>query len=185
MGAFYANITLFGPAQAEVLTELDKSKISALVSSTRAGFTVVADAESEEQDPAVLRRVTAMLSRRLKCVAIGVMNHDDDVLWFTVYDKGKAVDRYNSSPGYFNGDESKPRGGDAALLCKAFAARGAETKVNLVLRRMSGCDDEDSYEFESDRHSDLAKLLGLPRHSVGSTYSHPGESRSIKWTAVG
>lgn len=185
MGSFYANVTLRGPSQTGVLDAVRRLGLSAMVSSTKNGLTVVAEAESGEQDSAALRNVTAKLSRRLGCAALGVMNHDDDVLWFVLYDKGKSVDRYNSSPAFWNDQELSPRGGDAAALAKAFGITGAEAKIRRILRRKSGCGGEgEEYVCESDRHADLAKLLKLPVHSVGSSYSCPEGPRSVQWTEV-
>src|SRR5262245_35082797 len=122
MGAFFTNITLSGPSQDEVASALRAERRSAFVSRTTNGRTVVFDEASEEQG-AAQGELAARLSKRFECAALAALVHDSDFLMMDLFESGRAIDRYNSAPSYFEGDgdpDELPAGGDAAVLCRAF-----------------------------------------------------------------
>lgn len=181
MGNFYTNITLQGPSQAEVIETVRRLGRTAYVSPTINDYTVVYDRETEDQDVAVLEDLAALLSDRLKCVALAVLNHDDDVLLYRLYDSGDLLDAYDPSPGGFYDeddddfdddddddlfDEEPPMPGDADALCAAVGMPEMAPRVDQILN-----EDED-YVFAIDRHDDLAQALHLPMHAVGVGYDY-------------
>jgi hypothetical protein len=172
MGSFYTNITLRGPKQEQILSVLHGR--DAYVSPTVNGYTVVYDAQCEEQDLEILSDLAATLSQKLKCPAMAILNHDDDILYYQLYDAGNLVDEYNSAPNYFESAEksSGPKGGDANTLAKIFG--GDKTMIDAVLQKTISAD---GYVFESERHADLVNHLELPQFSVqlGYTYIAEGE----------
>jgi hypothetical protein len=171
VGAFYTNITLRTRDQARVAATLKAAKRQAFVSAPSNGCTVVYDRESEEQDVDVLKDLAGSLSARLGCVALAVLNHDDDVLIYTLHEDGRLVDEYNSSPEYFeSGPGASPEGGDAERLCRDFGADGKVDDVETVLRTPWGTDD--GFVFEMERHQELVTLLGLPSASVPAGYNY-------------
>jgi len=101
------------------------------------------------------------------------MNHDDDILWYQLYESGTLSDTYDSCPDYFDFDgEGEPRGptgGDAGKLCNAFA-HGDREQVEGILRKSL----EDGYVFAFQRHADLVEALGLPAFAVGFAYASFG-----------
>jgi hypothetical protein len=160
VGAFYVNIVLRGPEQEVVAALLQEARRAAYVSPTVNGRTVLYDEECDTQDEAVIRKLAAHLSERLRCAAWAVLVHDDDVLWYVLYDRGRLADEYSSAPHHVEPSASaKPMGGDAKTLCEAVGHPSAETRVRQVLAA-SGSEDE-GYVFETDRHRDLANALGL------------------------
>lgn len=178
MGSFYTSHTLRGPSQAEVLAFL-KGRV-AYVSRDERGFVTVLDEECESQDGAVLSRVGAQLSTHFRCPVFAVLNHDDDILYFELFEDGKKTDEYNSSPSYFDdGDDDdfaddqanddQPKGGNAQRLATVFGTADA-SKIEAVLRK-------GDYVFASERHGDLVAALSLPSHSVGVgfTYAAAGD----------
>lgn len=170
MGNFYTNITLRGSNQDSIVEFLTQQKRRAFVSPTVGECTVVYDEECESQDTRILEELAANLSRQFNCPALAVLNHDDDILWYRLFDAGQPLDEYNSSPDYFDGDEDEsplPKGGDVRRLCRAFKAEQSVTEVERVLRAV----DED-YVFSSERHEDLFKALGIPTFSVGCGYNY-------------
>jgi len=177
MGNFYTNITVHGPTQDKVADALSEMDRTAYVSPTVGGYTIVYDAECDDQDTEIIGRLTADLSRQLECAAIALLNHDDDVLWYQLYKNGELVDEYNSAPDYFEpeAEPSGPAGGDAAKLMQAFGG-AADTKELEKVLRISSLDD-DGYTFEYERHQALARLLGMPPFGVGRgfNYIHDGE----------
>jgi hypothetical protein len=175
VGSFYTNITLRTSDQNRVVDALKSENREAFVSSAN-GCTVVFDSESEQQDLEILRGLANRLSEKLRCAALAVLNHDDDVLVCSLHESGRLVDEYNSSPSYFtDGDMSMPEGGDAERWCRAFGAQGKAKDVERILRT-SGLSSV-GYTFEMDRHADLVAALGLPPASVslGFNYLEEGE----------
>ncbi len=169
MGSFYTNYTLRGPSQQAVATAL--AGRSAYVAPAQNGCVVVFDEQSEEQDQRVIAELAASLSREFGCPVLAVLNHDDDILWYQLYLGGELADEYDSSPGYFDpsAEPSPPAGGDAAKLCTAFGA-STVAEVESVLRKASF--DDDGYTFAFERHSDLARLLGISTFGVGAGFGY-------------
>lgn len=174
MGSFYTNITLRTKERARVAEALKSGRREAFISAPANGCTVVFDRETEEQDIEVLTKLASSLSARLGCAALAVLNHDDDVLIYTLHEGGRLVDEYNSSPEYFEaGPGASPEGGDAELLCRAFGVDGRVDEVETVLRTPWGT--EDGFTFEMERHQELVSVLGLPAAAVPAGYNYLDE----------
>jgi uncharacterized protein (DUF433 family) len=167
MGNFYTNYTLRGPSQQAVAAALGGR--SAVVTPTQDGCVVVFDEQSDEQDSAVITELASRLSRELRCPVLAVLNHDDDIFWYQLYLSGELADEYDSSPGYFDPSAapSAPTGGDAHKLCSAFGA-ATFAEVESILRKSSF--DEGGYTFAVERHTDLARALGIPSFGVGAGF---------------
>ena len=166
MGSFYTNHTVRGPSQAQLL-ELLRGR-PAFVSKCDGGLSVVLDAECEDQDGEVLAGLASQISKEFDCHVLAVLNHDDDVLYFELYENGSKIDEYNSSPTFFDesADSDQPLGGNVSQLCKVFGAAD-EAKVEAALRG--------DYVFAFERHRELAVALGLPMYSVGLGYNYVNE----------
>lgn len=172
MGNFYTNITLRTGDQASVVNALRAGGRDALVSHPEHGCTVVFDSECEEQDLDTLHELADTLSQELRCPALAVLDHDDDVLSVSLHENGRMTDRYDSAPGYFeSGPGRAPEGGDAARWCQAFASANV-AGVESVLRAASGASGGGPYVFEVDRHDALVQALGLPTVAVGTGYNY-------------
>ena len=169
MGSFYTNISLCGPLQAAVVDYLKSKGRVAFVSPSDGNALVVYDQACDEQDTDLIAQVTSDLSQEFQCPALAMLNHDDDVLWYQLYEKGKLIDEYNSCPSYFDpvAEPSGPEGGDAEKLCNAFGGKDVAA-VEKILRNSSF--DEDGYVFAFMRHNALAAAAGLPMFSVGCGY---------------
>ena len=171
MGSFYTNVTVRVSDEQAVRQHLAGKGRHAFVSRAEGGALVVFERDSEDQDYAVLRDLAADLSSRFECAALAVMNHDDDVLLYTLYQRGQAVDDYDSAPDYF--DESREpddRGGDAGRLAEAFGVPSRAPQIEAVLGLEAGADD--GVVFETDRHARLVDALGAPRCAVGAGYNY-------------
>jgi hypothetical protein len=170
VGSFYTNVTLRTADQKRVVDALRAARRQAIVSPPANSCTVVFDRESEDQDIDVLNELASSLSGRLGCPALAVLNHDDDVLIYTLHERGELVDDYNSSPAYFtDGPGAEPEGGDAERLCHAFGADGKREDVERVLRAPWGAD---GFTFELERHEALVSALGLPAMAVATGYNY-------------
>lgn len=117
MGRFYTNVTVRGTGQAQVADAVGASRYRAWISPAVAGLTIVCESRSESQNLNTWHRVARKLSLDLVCPALAVMNHDDSVLLYALYDRGELIDQYDSNP-----DFSKPShlGGTDSL--RALAA---------------------------------------------------------------
>lgn len=163
MGSFYVNYTVRSADQAAVVKSL-KGR-SAYVTPVKDGALVVTDETAESQDVDDVRKVGELLSTSLKTQVLAVLNHDDDMLWYGLFDKGRLTDEYNSAPDYFEGGTSPPTGGDARKLCAAFGRSGKESEVDRVLKKAD-------YVVANERHGDLVEALGLPDYAVGCGFHY-------------
>src|ERR1043166_5369728 len=152
MGNFYVNFTTRGPDQAAVANSLRSAKRKAFVGPTLDALTVFFDEKSDTQDESEIKRLGKAVSKDLSAPVLAVLNHDDDILAYWLFENGALSDEYNSFPGYFSDGNDTPSGGDAAKLCVAFAAPDKTKTVNEVLRKKD-------YVFALERHQALAGLL--------------------------
>lgn len=123
---------------------------------------LVNDEESQSQNLEIVFRLAGELSSTLACPVLVVVNHDDDVLICALFEDGRLVDQYCSSPDYFKPIDkpSNPVGGDATKLAIAFRSPNL-AEIEAILRRPSF--GEGGYIFSSERHADLLSALGIPQ----------------------
>jgi hypothetical protein len=155
VGNFYVNYTTYGPDREAVAEFLRAAERTAFVSPTVEGTTMFFDAKSDRQNEQVIKDIGARASKDLSTPILAVINHDDDILFYLLFEAGQLVDEYNSCPGYFEGGDVTPAGGDARRLCAAFGVAGKAEQVDEVLR-------SEDYLFAFERNSDLAELLKHP-----------------------
>ena len=169
MGNFYTNYTLRGPSQQAVAAAL--AGRSAMVTPEQDGCVVVFDETSDDQNQEGITGLASKLSSDLNCPVLAVLNHDDDIFWYQLYLSGELADEYDSSPGYFEpaAEPSAPAGGDARKLCTAFGTDSV-AEVESILRKSSF--EEGGYTFAVERHTDLARALGLPSFGVGAGFRY-------------
>jgi len=169
MGNFYVNYTVKASDQELVATVL--SGRTAFVTRPVGGCVVVVDQESDAQDQRQIKKLGAFISKALGCPVLAVLNHDDDIFWYCLFNHGQVIDTYDSSPGYFDdsAEPSGPLGGDAEKLCSAFDSQEVD-EVQEILQRSSF--DDDGYAFAYQRHEDLFSELELPSFSVCLCYQY-------------
>jgi hypothetical protein len=100
---WYTNITLRGPAQAEIAAALSAAGRCAYVSSTVSGLTVVYD-QGSERAWAKMGLVAQKLSEALACPSFDVLNFDEDRLGYLLFDRGEKLDGYDSYPNQFKSE---------------------------------------------------------------------------------
>lgn len=167
MGNFYTSFTVRGADQKSVMKAMLGRKCA--VSPTVNGYTVIWDEKCEIQDENLIHELGQKLSSALVAPVLAVLNHDDDILWYALYDSKGKLDEYNSAPGYFNGHATPPSGGNAQLLTKMMAPEAASKSVDQVLRSTE-------YAFALERHSELLETLGMPPFAAsGYKYISDGE----------
>lgn len=162
MGHFYANITLEGPTQRPVADYLNRLNRSAYVSPSINQVTVVYDGASGGEDERDLGELAEDLSETFQCRALAVVNYDDAVLRYRLYEAGELIDEYESH-GVEDRSAASARsraGGDSKAICRAFAVEHAVDRVDAVLHRTA-------YLFQVDRHLELVELLRISSFAVG------------------
>ena len=172
MGSFYTNITLRTADQKRVIDALGAASRTAFVSHPERGCIVVYDSDTEDQDSDGLKELGDTLSAALRCPALAVLIHDDDVLLYTLHENGTVVDEY-ASASLDDGDAS-PEGGDAARLCRAFGGTDV-ANVETILRTDRAGGSAGGYVFETERHEDLVKALGMPLFAVATGFNYLDE----------
>ncbi|MDR2637704.1 MAG: hypothetical protein LBB55_05135 [Zoogloeaceae bacterium] len=171
MGAFYTNVTVRSSSREEVLSYLDGR--TAFVAPVRNGYITIYDKQCDEGGLHP-NEFSSDISRHLNTVAFLVTVHDDDVLYFDVFENGEHRDEYDSCPNYFSEDDEflPPKGGNPEVLCALFNCANM-----AAVRDVLYADDEDSEIciFATERHRVLAELLQLPASSVGHGYDYLAE----------
>jgi hypothetical protein len=160
----YANITLAGPAQAEIVDQLKWRGVAAYVSNTVPGdATVVFHEDLASQEP-----LAADLSEKFSCPAIVVMTYGQRVLLYQLYTSGGMTDSYVSEhvEELLGSHDAPP--GDAEKLCDAFGKPAAIRRVAAVLSRP--VKDGQPYAYAANRHGDLFAALKLPVFAVGASF---------------
>jgi hypothetical protein len=164
VAGFYANITVSGPPQDEIVSLLRQGGVVAYVSPTVKSSTVIF-----HEDLAAQESIASALSSHFGCPALVVMDYGGSVLLYQLYVAGEQVDAYVSRPH----DELDTAGeptpeGDASKLCRAFGMDYRASSVERVLRREGK--PESDYALAVNRHGELARALGLPLFAAGTGY---------------
>ena len=132
------NITIKGPDQLDVADFLENSFRDAIVSPKVQNCIVVCDKYLDDQDVSVMEELSARLSKRFSSPVISILNHDDDLLYYQLYENGDKKDEYISNPAFWDGRRSffsKPKGGDVKKLCSLFNPEADSKKISKILKR--------------------------------------------------
>lgn len=179
MGSKYNNLTVRGAERDDIIRLLQEKGHTAFVSPSVNGFTVVwhdylnsSGWNAETGTYEHYFNVALDLSQELGCTVLQVLNFDDDILTYTLRDKGVEVDAYDSvnEAEYWGpyDDEAEAaaaaqyerRAGDAALLCNTLGAPHRVQELDDLLHNKE-------FVVEVDRHQQLVELLSLPVYAVG------------------
>ncbi len=135
MGTFFTNIHVKSDNKKAVQDALlTIEAVPAYVSKPDNGWISVFAYETESQDEESMKRICAGLSEHTKSGVIGTTNHDSDIFLYVLAENGVVVDEYNSCPGYFEGGDDPPSGGDAPRLVKYCVAGTDVSELENILR---------------------------------------------------
>jgi hypothetical protein len=164
VGNFYVNYTIKG-APREKLAEAFVGR-NAIFTPEKNGCIVAADEISNDQHQEVISELAKIISQLFRWPVLAILNHDDDILWYQLWNRDELIDEYDSCPNYFSGsDEGEgPKGGNPKRLCAAFGANNP-TAVERILR-------SNDYVFAIERHQALVEALGISDFSVGFGYRY-------------
>lgn len=168
MGNFYVSFAAFGVESESLAQCLDHLSRTAFVAPSIGEVTVFYDREADGQNDKQIHLVGSGVSRDCNCPVLAVWNHDDDVLYYHLFDSGASVSEYDSFPGYFSDGDRTPLVADATALCRAFGRADQDTieEVDAILT------EEDDYVFALDRHKELADQLQIPWKFACLNYSN-------------
>lgn len=82
---------------------------------------------TDNQDPDALKAICEMLSKEFETGVFGISVHDSNLFCYVLYENGKLSDDYESDPGYFDGEDLPPRGGNMQAVVK-YCVPGITTK---------------------------------------------------------
>ncbi len=164
MGNFYVNFGVRSSDLSKTVAALRQAGRVAYIAPPANNILVVYDRDSDTQDESEIVKVGGLLSESVSSAVLAVLNHDDDVLCYWLFEQGRIIDSYNSAPGYFEGDDVLPTSSDVERLCEAFDSPGVFDEVQANLQWSE-------YAFVVEQHQELVELLGLPDASVGSGYT--------------
>lgn len=171
MGNFYVNHTL-RTADRERIGDAFMGR-KAFISPVISGMAIVYDMMSDMQYEPVITDLGMQLSDGFKVPVLAVLNHDDDILAYWLFERGKEIDSYNSAPDYFENvaNPRGPIGGKAEALCAMFGA-GDASVIEPILRT-----NDDRYLFAVHRHAALLQALGFAQDAFfyGYRYLESGE----------
>lgn len=176
MGKFYVNFSIQSTDQQQIVTVLQNAGRLAIVSPTQSGYVVVYDEESDRQALPPIVQVGSLLSESMNAPVLAVLNHDDRILRYWLFEKGAIVDVYDSRPDYFNKffldlneeDDDEMKDIDTTQISRpeklkdCFKSDLDLAKARKILRN--------KYPSETTRHQMFATELGLPDWSVGVGY---------------
>ncbi len=164
MSGFYANITVQGPAQRDVVAYLNDQRSVAYVAGTVKAATVVF-----HQDFAAQEDLAAGLSAHFRCPALLAVVFGGTVLLYHLYAGGEQVDAYVSYPHDGLELDGPAPEGNAEMLCTAFGMEGRAAGVERVLRRPAKPDTD--YALAVNRHGELLRVLRLPLFAAGAGFA--------------
>jgi hypothetical protein len=157
----YANITIDGPSQEQLVAALKQQHVSAYVSPAVRGRTVIFHEDLSGQE-----QTAGWLSSQFNCPALLIMGVSG-VLLYHLYEKGEQTDAYVSSPhDELELGEAPP--GDASTLCSAFGADHAVRRVEQILQKTAS--PAHPYALAINRHGELFRALGLPLFAAGGSF---------------
>ena len=174
MGHKYVSFSVRSSNQHQVAAVLQLAKRVAIVTPPQSGYVVAYDKLADEMDSRQILEVGALMSHEAKAVVLAVLNFDDDVLCYWLFENGQLTDSFNSRPNYGerNAARTGVQGGDARRLCTALGAAASPNDVEAILRG--------KYVFAVEQHESLAKLLELPSWSVGFGYDYVADNALVE-----
>ena len=172
MGNFYVNVTVKGPTRDDLVTYLKEADCRAYVSPVVGGVTTVVADRCDLMAGGDFMTFAMEISGSLGCPTLAVLDHDDDILAYWLFEHGGLRHEYDSNPGYFSGEGKEgPKGGDAQALCDALGCPGDVEAVERALRR-PGAEADDGFVFAYERHQALLDALGIPGYAVGLGWTY-------------
>lgn len=165
MGSLYGNLTLTNAEAQQVLSVLRSVGRDAAVLREQGSAVVVFDALVDVAGPVALADLGSLLTGQLGCAGLAVVNHDDDAIECTLFDRGSTAHHFVLSSAEGLGalsDDEAPQ--CSVTVCRVLGVPDRTPQVEAVLRSHM------QYPLASLTHGALVAALGLPTVAVG--WSH-------------
>lgn len=178
MGAFYGVTYLRTDEREpilELLTELNRQNQTQFLLGPPVRGWLGVYSQHHGQD----ERVAASIARKFKGDVLHVLVHDDDVFSYTLFQRGKHIDSYNSCPDYFGPVPSRDKKrlqGQPELLGHLLPSPDDLP----ALQKMLSESKENSPVFASSTLEEFAGLLQLPNALTSYEYLMQGESDGVE-----
>ncbi len=183
MGSFYVNITANTPAK-EAVSFLKSKGSSAYVMPTKDQQCVIYEQECDTQDIAHMYELLIAQTAEQDCSALGVLNHDDDMLFLMLCAKGEFKADYTCGISFeemyeeYDEDAEEPseevdelkaaeKQKQARVMAKALSEAFTVTDKEAILNALT-----QDFVFVNEIHASLAEILDLPECSVGLGYNY-------------
>ena len=160
MGLFCSSVHLRTDDHVAVAAALDAGARSNVLDAENGWVSVYVDGLVEQQDGP--KQIAASLSARFDTDSISFSVHDSDIARYWLHDSGKLIDEYNSWPGYFEGKEPKPTGGDLDALARLCAPGYGLRDLRTILTA--------DLVFADDLITQIAQIVGIAGDRAISDY---------------
>jgi hypothetical protein len=88
---------------------------------------------TESQERHLLAGIGSRLSSTLHRPVLAFLVHDSDVFLYWLFDDGQELDHYDSAPGYFEGSQLEPAGGDVHVLLRYCVQGTSAEQLKQIL----------------------------------------------------
>ncbi len=188
MGSFYVNITAKTTAK-EAVNFLESKRLSAYVMPTGEQQCVIYEEQCDTQDIAHMYELLVALTAEQDCSTLGVLNHDDDMLFLMLCSKGEFKADYTWGISFEEmyaeyDDEGVPvdwseeteeekdikeagKKEQVSIMAKALSEAFTVADTQAILEVLT-----QDFVFANEIHVSLAEILDLPECSVGLGYNY-------------
>jgi len=128
---------------------------------------------TDSQNEDVMKSICEQLSASLNTGVLGLIVHDSDILIYVLAENGKVIDEYNSCPGYFDGEDSPPNGGNVERLLKYCVAGTSADALDSLLK--SG---------GKGLPGAMGDMMGVGSVKKQLVKSSPWWAKPVVWTAM-
>ena len=183
MGSFYVNITA-NTAAKEAVNFLKSKGLSAYVMPTGEQQCVIYEEQCDTQDIAHMYELLVALTAEQDCSALGVLNHDDDMLFLMLCSKGEFKADYTCGISFeemyedYDDDADEPSE-EADKLKEAEKQEQAKVMATALSETFAVADTQailevltQDFVFASEAHDNLVEVLKLPEVSIGLGYNY-------------
>jgi hypothetical protein len=109
------------------------------------GWATIYEERASSQDEQWIKELSAGISQRLQAPAIAFLVHDSDIFCYWLFDRGAALDEFNSCPDYFEAASAADRArcqGQADVLLPFCTPGTTALEIERVLRQKPVFADE-------------------------------------------
>ena len=169
MGSFYT-ATLYPYERNEDVKKILKGR-NFFICSKNDNYNLVSEEKMDEQNQADIKNFVKKLSATTEKPIITYMIHDSDVLWFSIYKKGKEIFILDNTDEYFSGGKFILK--EKEDISKIFNIDKNLWKTEITKAKFEKCIFADEFLMT------LIKILKLPIWVEGIGYTYLSEDEDF------